>query len=274
MASEKTVSILGCGWFGLPLAHRLVRHGFKVLGSTTDSGKTTSISDAGVRPFVISIEPDKEPGSEEFFGSDIVVVNFPPKRRDDIGEYLAGQTRTLIRALRRGGCGFAILISSTSVYAETGGVLTESDSDTGTPSKPSGDALRRMEKDMAAESFDLTVLRFAGLVGYDRDPRVFLKKRHAAPRSDTPVNLIHRDDCVEITALVIERNIRGKTFNAVSDFHPLRSEFYKTEAQKAGVAAPVFEKTGVGKTVSGEKLKKALGYEFKKLQPGDDSFFS
>ena len=274
MASEKTVSILGCGWFGLPLARRLVTDGFTVRGSTTDPAKTAIIADAGARPFVISIEPDKDPGAEEFFTSDVVVVNFPPQRRDDITTYLAGQTRALVRALHCGGCGFTVLISSTSVYAELGPV-TESDSDKGMPEKPSGTALRQMEKSMAAaKGFDLTVLRFAGLVGYDRDPRVFLKKRAASRRPDTPVNLIHRDDCVEITARIIEKDIRGEIFNAVSDFHPLRSKFYAAEAGKAGVPAPVFEKTGAGKTVSGEKLKKALGYEFGKLRPEDDSFFS
>ncbi len=267
MASEKKIAILGCGWFGLPLAKRLCENGHTVKGSTTDPAKADAIASAGAEPFVVRIEPGENAGAEEFFNSDIVVVNFPPQRRDDIVSYLAGQTQTLVNALVRGGAEFAVFISSTSVYAELGRKATESDSSVGTPSKRSGIALRETERTLAdRREFDTTVIRFAGLIGYDRNPREFLKKRAPMRRPNLPVNLIHRDDCVEITARVIERDIRGEIFNAVADFHPLRSEFYKAEAQRAGISASELaldskDKSG-GKIVSGEKLKRTLGYEF------------
>ncbi len=261
-SEKKSVSILGCGWFGLPLAEYLARRGHAVRGSTTDAAKTGAIEAAGAEPFVISVEPDSEPLAEPFFQSSVVVVDFPPKRRENIADYLAGQTKTLIRALEKGGAEFVIFTSSTSVYANSGGVVTEDDFEKGTPEKASGPALREMEKTLAGGNFDLTVLRFGGLIGYDRDPRRFLQKRAAAARPDLPVNLIHRDDCVKITAEIIERDIRRETFNVVADSHPLRSDFYRAEAAKAGVAAPEFKKGGKGKIVSSEKLKKALNYEF------------
>lgn len=261
----KTVSILGCGWFGLPLARRLAEDGYTVCGSTTDPAKLPEIEKAGARAFTVKIEPGRPPGAEEeFFSSEIMVVNFPPQRRDDITTHLAGQTETLTKALSDGGAEFVVFISSTSVYADLGRVVTEEDFLTGTPSKKSGVALRAMEQSLGAADFDLTVLRFAGLVGYDRDPRRFLRKRPAANRPDAPVNLIHRDDCVEITAKIIKDNIRGEVFNAVCDSHPLRSEFYGREAKAAGTDAPVFEKAKNWKIISGEKLKRALNYEYMK----------
>ncbi|MGI9559176.1 MAG: SDR family NAD(P)-dependent oxidoreductase [Thermodesulfobacteriota bacterium] len=261
---SKTISILGCGWFGLPLASRLTSAGHKVMGSTTDPARKNEIQKTGAQPFVIKLEPEQNAGNKPFFSSDIAVVNFPPRRRDDIKTHLAGQTRSLMNALADGGTGFVILISSTSVYADLGRVVTEEDFTTGEPEKASGSALREMEQTMAEGDFDLTVLRFAGLIGYDRDPRRFLKKRPAADRPDRPVNLIHRDDCVEITAQIIEKNIRGETLNAVSDSHPFRSEFYLSEAKKAGVEPPEFKKAESWKIVSGEKLKKTLNYNYKK----------
>lgn len=260
-SEKKSVSILGCGWFGLPLAEHLARSGYEVRGSTTDPAKTGAIEAAGAEPSVIKIEPDTEPGAERFFGSSVVVVNFPPERREDIADYLTGQAKTLISALERGGAEFVIFISSTSVYANSGKVVTESDWEKGMPEKASGAALREMEKALARGGFDLTVLRFGGLIGYDRNPRRFLKKR-AAARPDLPVNLIHRDDCVKITSEIIKRDIRGEVFNAVADSHPLRSEFYRAEAEKTGAAVPQLKKGGRGKIVSSEKLKRALNYEF------------
>lgn len=260
----KTVSVLGCGWFGMPLARRLVADGHTVLGSTTDPAKLPEIRKTGARAFTVRIEPERPPGAGEFFRSGVVVVNFPPERRDDIAARLAGQTETLVRALEAGGAEFVVFISSTSVYADLGRVVTEDDFLEGTPSKQSGIALRAMEQTLAAADFDLTVVRFAGLIGADRDPRRFLKKRAAANRPDIPVNLIHRDDCVEITARIIKDDIRGETFNAVCDGHPLRSEFYRREADVAGTEAPAFEKGRKWKIVSGEKLKKALNYRYQK----------
>lgn len=265
MTAEKKIAVLGCGWFGLPLAETLCKKGHTVKGSTTDPAKTAAIAGAGAEPFVVRIEPGKVIGAEEFFNSGIVVVNFPPQRRPDIANYLAGQTQALADSLVRGGAEFVILISSTSVYAELGREVTEKDWSVATPSKRSGSALREMERTLTGRrEFDTTVLRFAGLVGYDRNPREFLKRRNVRNRPNLPVNLIHRDDCVEITARIIERDIRNETFNAVADLHPLRSEFYAAEARKAGIAAPGFSGTGEsgGKIVSGEKLKRTLGYKF------------
>lgn len=266
MASGRSVAVLGCGWFGLPLAKRLCEKGYAVRGSTTDPAKTGLIAGAGAEPFVVRLEPGKDAGAEEFFSSEVVVVNFPPKRGGDVAARLAGQMRALVNALRRGGAEFAVFVSSTSVYADLGRVVTEGDAAAGTPSKPSGAALREAERTITgARGFDATVLRFGGLIGYDRDPREFLKRREARRRPDAPVNLIHRDDCVNITELVIERDIRGEIFNAVADLHPMRSEFYAAEAEKAGVPPPPPGERGAGKTVSSEKLKRALGYRFTRL---------
>ena len=261
-----SVSILGCGWFGLPLARRLVADGHKVMGSSTSPEKLPLIEKAGALPFVVRIEPDAPAGPEEFFRSRAVVVNFPPGRKDGVAERLAGQAKTLKDALEKGGAEFVVFVSSTSVYADLGRVVTEDDFLEGAPSKKSGTALREMERTLAGGNFDLTVLRFGGLIGYDRNPRVFLKKRQAASRFDLPVNLIHRDDCVEVTARIIRDNIRGGAFNVVCDSHPLRSEFYAKEAEIAGTDIPVFEKPpeGAGKIVSGERLKKALNYRYQR----------
>ena len=43
------ISILGCGWLGLPLAKALIENGFSVKGSTTSTDKLTALENAGNR---------------------------------------------------------------------------------------------------------------------------------------------------------------------------------------------------------------------------------
>ena len=50
------ISILGCGWLGLPLAKALIGNGFSVNGSTTSIDKIGLLENAGITPFLIEID--------------------------------------------------------------------------------------------------------------------------------------------------------------------------------------------------------------------------
>jgi len=41
--ANKTISILGCGWLGLPLAQHLIERSFTVNGSTTTADKCAQL---------------------------------------------------------------------------------------------------------------------------------------------------------------------------------------------------------------------------------------
>ena len=49
------VSILGCGWLGIPLAKALLKKGLLVKGSTTTVEKISLLKSFGVEPHLISI---------------------------------------------------------------------------------------------------------------------------------------------------------------------------------------------------------------------------
>ena len=49
------ISILGCGWLGLPLAKALLKKKFHVNGSTTTVEKLDVLKDEGINPFLIDI---------------------------------------------------------------------------------------------------------------------------------------------------------------------------------------------------------------------------
>ncbi|NIX15538.1 MAG: SDR family NAD(P)-dependent oxidoreductase, partial [Candidatus Dadabacteria bacterium] len=84
----KTISILGCGWLGLPLGLFLREKAFKIKGSTATPGKLSELKAKGIEPFYISLSPEINADFDpEFLNSDILIINFPPKRREDIISY-------------------------------------------------------------------------------------------------------------------------------------------------------------------------------------------
>ena len=96
----RTVSILGCGWLGEPLAVSLKEAGFLVRGSARDPEKLPALLEKGVEPHLIDISPEVSgENTDEFFSSDVLFINFPPERRDDIETYHEKQIRNLIGAI-------------------------------------------------------------------------------------------------------------------------------------------------------------------------------
>lgn len=160
-----------------------------------------------------------------------------------------------------------IFVSSTSVYADVNDLVTEENAVV--PNTPNGQALRAAEALLlASERFDTTVLRFGGLIGYDRLPdarRVLEGKRI----NEQPMNVIHRDDCIGIISQVISKGAWGEVFNACASSHPQRSHYYKAAAQALGISIPrrLPPEDQPYKIVGSRKLRHLLGYTFKYDDP-------
>ena len=258
----RTVSILGCGWLGEPLATSLKEAGFSVRGSARDPEKLPALLEKGIEPYLIEISPEiSGENTDEFFSSDVLFINFPPERRNDIETYHEKQIENLIGAIPDPKGRMVIFASSTSVYPNTNGVVGEEDSLC--PDKQSGKALLRVERLlMEHPEIDTTVIRFSGLIGYDRAPIKSIRKKKLVLNPDCPLNLIHRDDCIGIVRSIIDLDVRNTVLNATCDEHPTRREYYSREARKYGIPLPLFETENPPeyKIVSNEKLKKTLGY--------------
>lgn len=71
------ISILGCGWLGLPLAEALISNDFSVKGSTTSSSKLGDLENLGVLPFLIALQPNAIDGDITTFlkGSEILIID-------------------------------------------------------------------------------------------------------------------------------------------------------------------------------------------------------
>jgi len=270
--NQKKIAILGCGWLGLPLAQKLIADGYVINGSTTDENKLEEIQSIGAKPFFINVNPKINIDYDSsFFDADILIVNIPPQRRTDIVLYHTQQFTELCQIISKSNIRYVLMVSSTSVYPSSSKTMFETDATS--PDKDSGKALVIAEKLISfLPNIKTTIVRFGGLIGYDRNPGRFLAGKTDLKDGNSPVNLIHRDDCLEIISEIIKQDKWGETFNACSDEHPTRKEFYSYAALKFGFTEPLFaeqETQNAYKIIDSSKLKNELGYSFIYKNPLD-----
>ncbi len=262
------ISILGCGWLGLPLAKHLIARSHTIKGSTTSSEKLEQLEENNIQPFVVKLTPVLENRDHigSFWDSQVLVLNIPPgRKRDNVIDFHTRQIRSITNAITDSSIKFVVFVSSTSVYPNLPGAVAETDVISGKARRDSGNALLKAEEMlMENTSFETTVLRFGGLMGYGRHPAKYLAGKKDLKRANAPVNRIHRDDCIAIITQIIEEQITGEVFNAVSDAHPTRQEHYIKAAKKLGLEPPTFEGDNEEsyKLVKNDKLKSRLEYKF------------
>ncbi|MEO1051478.1 MAG: SDR family oxidoreductase [Bacteroidota bacterium] len=253
---REKISIIGCGWLGLPLAKHLIGLGYAVKGSTTSVDKLEKLRDHCIEAYCIDLSNPDSVALSQCLSSDILVVNVPPSRID-------GSFDALIKAVEEAKLEKVVYVSTTSVYPDSNNEVFEEDAQH-IVSKHSGvDNLALEEQFTLNTNFKTTVVRFAGLYNTARNPGRFLAGKKNLKGKDNPINLIHLDDCVGVITALIEKDIWGETFNACSDTHPKREAFYTLAANKLGLEPPKFsEEPAPFKTINADKLKTAAGYRY------------
>lgn len=266
----KKISILGCGWLGLPLAENLIQESYDVKGSTTSDLKLSLLKEKSIEPFKILLNPDVIGDNvEKFFDCEVLIINIPPLRRDDIVEFHFLQIESIVKQIEKSNCHKVIFISSTSVY---GNKNNEVDEDSKTfPETLAGEALVIVENYLRTRKlFDTTIIRFAGLFGQNRNPAKYALSRNVIDFADTPLNLIHLDDCIGIIKKVIEKNIVNEIINGVCEYHPTRREFYSATAEKLSLPKPQFrDGKEPYKIVKSKKISSLLNYQLEFPNPLD-----
>lgn len=269
------ISIMGCGWLGLPLAEQLTHTGKTVNGSTTSPQKISLLEQKGIRPFLISLSSDSlnEKVLQEFLQADILVLNIPPHLRSDGGESYLKQMKLLLKALLGSPVNRLLFVSSTSVYPDLNRTLTEEDIIFTKETTPANPLFQAEQLFSERDEWLTTIVRFCGLVGNDRQPGRFMAGKKELPNGDAPVNLIHLEDCLAILMRLMEQEKWGVTYHACADEHPSRKDFYPAAARALNLEPPEFRdmvKTKF-KIIKSKKLKDELSYEF--LHPDPMRFF-
>jgi nucleoside-diphosphate-sugar epimerase len=266
------ISLLGCGWLGLPLAKALLANGFSVKGSTTSQEKLEGLATAGIDPFLVALDSKRITGDIDNFlhGSDTFIINIPPQLRGKNFDASAvnekafvAKMKALIQHIEKSTIQNLLFVSSTSVYGEANGSLTEET--TPQPDTESGKQLLEVEMLLQNnENFKTTILRFGGLIGEDRNPVKFLAGKQNLENPETRINFIHQDDCIGIILKIIASNSWSEIYNGVSPFHPTRENYYIQKATELNLPLPEFDhsKMSTGKLILGDKVANVLDYSF------------
>ncbi|MCD4758334.1 MAG: hypothetical protein K8R39_08690 [Arcobacteraceae bacterium] len=233
----QTISILGSGWLGLPLALELSKQ-YKIKLSTKTVDKLKSLETINITSYLVDIDTIFE-DIEEFLKSDILIINIPSK---NIKAF-----KNLAQYIEKSQIKKFIFISSTSVCRDDKSPLLE---------------IEKIFQDIDRKT---TIVRFGGLIGYGRNPANFFKNNKIVPNPQTPVNMIHRDDCIGIIKEILDQNMYDEVFNYCSPTHPTKKEFYTHCAISSGLAIPTFdtvENKEQYTIIPIEKLLNKLNYKF------------
>ena len=270
----KHISLLGCGWLGLPLAKALLANDFLVKGSTTSEEKLSKLTAEGIESFLVALDSKRITGAIENFldGSETLIIDIPPQLRGKNNDtsnsnekIFVEKIKTLILYIEKSTIENVLFVSSTSVYGEVEGTITEETLPK--PDTESGKQLLEVELLLQNNlNFKTTILRFGGLIGEDRNPAKFLAGKVNLENPNAYINFIHQEDCIGIILKIIATDSWNEIYNGVSPFHPTRETYYTQKAIELTLPLPQFDhsKSSIGKLILSDKVETDLGYSFTK----------
>ncbi len=247
----KTISILGSGWLGLPLAEYLANMGYRIKASTRSTTRLNELKSTGIESFIVDIDNPADDRAA-FLQADILIINITSKNLASFTQLIIDIAQSTIENV--------LFVSSSSVYANLNKVVTENEA-----AELESSPLFQIEQLFRTSPyFKTTVLRLSGLIGYRRHPGRFFRHGKVVDQADAPVNLIHRDDCIGIISAIIEQAAWGQVFNGCADTHPSKRDFYTHATKLLNNSAPEFagNQETVFKIVSNAKVKRVLNYRF------------
>jgi nucleoside-diphosphate-sugar epimerase len=265
---KKQISIIGCGWLGLPLAKNLITEGYTVKGSTTSKEKLINLRSASIDAHLIKLNEDGITGNYSKFlsESDTIIINIPPGLRRNAAKNHVNEIKHLISAIESHNIKNVLYIGSTSVFMDEEGfpVITEN-------TKPNtkligSKQLVTIEQLLLNNSnFNTTVLRFGGLFDQQRHPAKKLSGKKNILNPEAPINLIHKNDCIHIISEILEKDVWNISLNAAHPKHPDKETYYSNYCERYNLYLPTFndDVKSKGKIIDSSKLVQLLNYRFK-----------
>ncbi|WP_111316189.1 Rossmann-fold NAD(P)-binding domain-containing protein [Algoriphagus chordae] len=265
------ISIIGLGWIGLPLAKILCAN-HTVCGSTTTAEKAESLQKEGINAIQFALVPFPQgKGFQELFTAEVLVVNIPPRTRTSSGELFLEQIKFLRSMVDNSSIKKVLFVSSTGVYPEANRKEAYTETDFLDKSLTGNETIFKSELMFEKDrNFDLTIVRFGGLLGDERIPGKYVAGRENV-KGHSRVNFIYRNDAARMLAWIIEQNLWNEVYNGVAPIHSVRKDVYERNALDLGFEPPrSYENAseGVDRLVSGAKILDS-GFEFEFPDPLD-----
>lgn len=246
---EKKITLIGCGWLGLPLGLSLIEKGYDVFGSAQSVEKAEYLSNLGLNGFIYS-EENLANIPCEAKQSDVLIINFPPSKSTDYAKQIGDLIHEFSSDTK------VLFTSSTSVYKDIDGQIDELGELNETH------AVSLAEHSVINSNHAYCIFRLAGLIDEDRHPIKFLSGRETQ-NALGKVNLVHKIDVISAIETQLDSTKWNTIYNVCSPEHPTRIDYYTQCARLKGLPLPIFSSQGTcGKEISSQKLLESLGFQF------------
>ena len=243
------ITIIGCGWLGLPLGIKLLKTADTVFGSAQTAEKVETLINLGVNGFIYK-EDDLTRIPIEAKQSDYLIINFPPSKSSDYAQQVQDLIEQFSSETK------VIFTSSTSVYKDIDGLVNEQGGVNETH------PVYLAEQAVIHSHHDFCIFRLAGLIDENRHPINFLSGRETQ-NALGKVNLVHKLDVISSIETQLSSTKWNTTYNVCSPEHPSRKVYYSKSADLKGLPHPIFTSEGtIGKEISSQKLIETLGFQF------------
>ncbi|SFH28826.1 NAD(P)H-binding protein [Pedobacter insulae] len=261
---KETISILGCGWYGVALAEALLAEGYIVKGSTTNAHKISQLADLGIVSFLLNLADKNEQFNTGFFRCDVLIICIPPRRNNaEAAVDYVSQIRNIGTIATTERVKNIILISSSGVYEDGNFIVNETNNPT--PTSETGKSLLAAETFLRNHpDFVSTIIRFGGLIGPNRNLARHFAGKTGIANGLAPINLIHLTDCIGLTSTILNTKKFGVVYHAVCPDHPTRKDFYTKLCIESGFEPPEFiNELQNWKQIESVNIPAVLSYEWK-----------
>jgi nucleoside-diphosphate-sugar epimerase len=267
--STKTVTIIGAGWLGLPLAYDLKEQGHPVFASRTSENGALELTTQGLNGFCYQSGDTTAPELAKILieqQAKIVIGCFPPGFRQNKSNQYVRHWSALAEQSKQAGIEKLIMISSTGVYPDIPETMTEEKASFRLAQEANtfGDKSRILlaaEQAVMDSGLDYVILRCSGLFGPQRHPSRFVRNLKQVSRR-APANMVHQTDVIRAITFAIE-HLSCSVVNVTTPETVSKARFYQAALKFAGVDTPMPQLTETSdKLISSEKLCQA-GFKYR-----------
>lgn len=270
------ISIIGCGWLGLPLGVHFIHAGNSVSGTSTRLERLDELKAAGIKPYQLKAQDGGWHGSDMtgFFDCETLIIAIPPGIRRNPESKHAEEIKSLMDRIEKEGYPIKriLFVSSTSVYKNLNQIVHEKDilSESDAENK----ILYQAEQHVLESNIPIKIIvRLGGLTGYERMLGRFFAGKKEVTGGNEPVNLVHRDDVIGAISFIMKNTNDTSVFNICSPLHPTRRMFYEQLCARFNLEIPIFPAAlnAEWKEVSSDKLTQ-FGYKWIFENPTDFTY--
>lgn len=198
-----SITIVGAGWLGRPLAHQLEALGHSVSVTKTTQAGIQQLTDEHLTPFLLNLTTESAEQIAQKLqavSTKIVIGCFPPGFRRGNGEEYSTWWSNLVIACQIAQVERIVMVSSTTVYPNIAQDMPEKaaswDLAINNPTfSANAQVMLRAEQAVVESGLSYGIVRCSGLVGPDRHPSRFVSKLKQI--SDlAPANMLHLTDAI------------------------------------------------------------------------------